>query len=344
MTGSYDLFPKATFPNSALHSNVQHFAGMAFTILDSLQMSSGGICHQVTDLESAGLAEPSVLPSLPISKGHLNNTPVTVLRDTGCSTIGVRRSLVSKSDILHNRTTTCVTFNGDLVIHEMAEVHITSPYFSGNALVCLCDNRVADVIIGNVKGALLTHNTDFVGFDLGESSDFAHPTMQVVTRAQSSKTQTLQPLAINNLIAPLEVLSSDFGQLQSSDVSLSPCFRKANKKKNGSAWFYVENGLLFRKFTTFDKKQFIQLVVPTLLRQNNLSLAHETLMVGHMGFAKTLNRILNYFYWPGVAEDTKRFCTSCDICQKGKLYLVVNRLRLHCILYQLLRNHSCGWL
>ena len=39
-------------------------------------------------------------------------------------------------------------------------------------------------------------------------------------------------------------------------------------------------------------------------------------MAGHMGVRKTYDRIMQNFYWPGIFGDFKRFCRSCDICQR----------------------------
>ena len=47
-----------------------------------------------------------------------------------------------------------------------------------------------------------------------------------------------------------------------------------------------------------------------------LSLGHESIMSGHLGFQKTSDRIVSCFYWPGIVGDIKRFCQSCDICQR----------------------------
>ena len=46
-----------------------------------------------------------------------------------------------------------------------------------------------------------------------------------------------------------------------------------------------------------------------------MRLAHETLMSGHLGTKKTLDRVVAEFFWPGICEDVARFCKSCDICQ-----------------------------
>ena len=47
-----------------------------------------------------------------------------------------------------------------------------------------------------------------------------------------------------------------------------------------------------------------------------MSLAHESIVSGHMGSKKTLERILTSFYWPGIGRDVTRFFRSSDICQK----------------------------
>lgn len=47
-----------------------------------------------------------------------------------------------------------------------------------------------------------------------------------------------------------------------------------------------------------------------------LKLAHDSLMGGHLGIRKTMDRVLSEFYWPGVGMDVTRYCRSCDICQR----------------------------
>ena len=40
-------------------------------------------------------------------------------------------------------------------------------------------------------------------------------------------------------------------------------------------------------------------------------------MAGHMGKMKTVNRILQRFYRPGVFWDVERYCRVCEQCQKS---------------------------
>ena len=39
-------------------------------------------------------------------------------------------------------------------------------------------------------------------------------------------------------------------------------------------------------------------------------------MGGHLGIRKTLEKILNNFYWPAIHADVSRFCPFCDISQR----------------------------
>jgi len=47
-----------------------------------------------------------------------------------------------------------------------------------------------------------------------------------------------------------------------------------------------------------------------------MRLAHESMMAGHLGVVKTVDRVLTDFYWPEVQADIKRFCHSCGVFQR----------------------------
>ena len=59
-----------------------------------------------------------------------------------------------------------------------------------------------------------------------------------------------------------------------------------------------------------------QIVVPEIYQKQVMKLAHESIVGGHLGVKKTVDRITSNFHWPGVVADVTRFCRSCDICQK----------------------------
>ena len=83
----------------------------------------------------------------------------------------------------------------------------------------------------------------------------------------------------------------------------------------GETKFVRKNDLVYRQFTKTNKVT-LQLVVPEGFREKVLRLTNETLMYGHLGIKKTLDRVLSEFFWRGVCGDVARFCQSCNICQR----------------------------
>ena len=57
-------------------------------------------------------------------------------------------------------------------------------------------------------------------------------------------------------------------------------------------------------------------MVPSVLREKVVSFAHDTLLSGHRGASKTLKRVQQEFYWPGIHNFVTWYVASCDLCQK----------------------------
>ena len=57
-------------------------------------------------------------------------------------------------------------------------------------------------------------------------------------------------------------------------------------------------------------------MVPQQYRKMVMKLAHESIMSGHLAIKRTIQKVLVEFFWPGMNSDIKRFCQSCDICQR----------------------------
>ncbi|XP_061918090.1 uncharacterized protein LOC133659350 [Entelurus aequoreus] len=58
-----------------------------------------------------------------------------------------------------------------------------------------------------------------------------------------------------------------------------------------------------------------QLLVPKRRREMVFQAAHFNPMSGHLGYDKTLNRVMVRFYWPGLRADVRRWCAACSDCQ-----------------------------
>jgi hypothetical protein len=94
---------------------------------------------------------------------------------------------------------------------------------------------------------------------------------------------------------------------------------KQTKRSSVLISFVIEDGLLHRKVVSPKVQALkgeLQLIVPKCFQNVVLAQAHTTILAGHMGIGKTLNRIISNFFWPQVSGDVTRYCKSCDICQR----------------------------
>ena len=253
---------------------------------------------------------------MPVSEGRVSNKPVQVLRDTGCSTVVVRRSLVSR-DQLTGRTIVCLMIDGTARRNPTALVEIESPYLTGTVEAVCMDRPLYDVIIGNVSGARDTVSDEHSGKVSGQNG--IAECQAVVTRAQAKKEGKVKLLNVTSSIGS-DVSTDDVIKLQQEDYSLEKWWKKAHEAtsqsgNNEEPRFEIRNGLLFREKEN-QRKMISQLAVPTSLRSRVMKLAHESIMSGHQGTKKTHERVVAYFFWPGVHGDVKRYCQSCDVCQR----------------------------
>ncbi|KAL2078791.1 hypothetical protein ACEWY4_026476 [Coilia grayii] len=108
---------------------------------------------------------------------------------------------------------------------------------------------------------------------------------------------------------------------QKADVTLAPLLQLAasdiDLDKEPQCLFF-RDGVLMRKWRPChvpnQGTSYIQVVLPVEYRDKVLSVAHDGL-AGHLGIAKTLHRINQHFFWPGVRRDVVRFCKTCRVCQ-----------------------------
>ena len=66
----------------------------------------------------------------------------------------------------------------------------------------------------------------------------------------------------------------------------------------GETKFILKKDLMYRQFTKGNKLT-LQLVIPESFREKFLRLAHETLMSGHLGIKKTMDRVFIEFFGLG---------------------------------------------
>ena len=131
---------------------------------------------------------------------------------------------------------------------------------------------------------------------------------------------------------PINILDRNRSQLaadQKVDVTLDRVRRGASEKApEESDGYFFQNGILMhRRFNEAEHngtRHVDRIVVPESYRNEVLRVAHTIPLSGHMGNAKTLDRISAHFSWPGLSSDLRKFCATCPQCQ-----LVARKLKSH---------------
>ena len=248
---------------------------------------------------------------LPVVQGILNGHVVNALRDTGCTGIAVRKSLVNDEQFV-GKSQTCMLIDGSVVKVPIAKVHIDTPYFSGEVTAMCMKEPIYDLVIGNVDGARPVDEPD-TKWSISTAN-------AVMTRAGVKKlNKMLKPLHVANVSGDVETVDVEkFTELQQNDPSVQKLKTKTEKRKMGKkySWFQTKNKLLYRYVSDSNGRTAEQLIVPKELRPSIMKVAHDSIFGGHMGIRKTLNRIFLCFFWTGIEGDVKRFCRSCDVCQR----------------------------
>ena len=253
----------------------------------------------------------ALINGLPVTKGFVGDTSVSVLRDTGCNGVIVNKDLISDEQFTDGEGT-LKTVDLREIKAPVAKVTIRTPFYEGEVRALCLREIMHDVILGNIEGARNPDDPKKDWLEVGA----------VTTRMKAREERRSQrPLAIKAPEPWPATNKSEFEEEQKKDSSLDKLRDLTQEKIKGeyTTKFEERDGLLYRLYQ-HPKVNYgrwvTQLVVPHALRQKTMEVAHDSIMSGHLGVKKTLDRIQSSFYWTGIRNDVKRFCRSCDVCQR----------------------------
>lgn len=287
----------------------QHYVAVAVSVPscekhNEVTLAWGGTLQSVMAAQAIDLPFSN---NMPVAAGTVNGLPVTVLRDSGCSTIIVRKGLVPGKNTI-KRIVPVRMVNGTVEEATVTEITLVSPYYSGTIGALEMESPLYDVIIGNIPGA--------------KSPDMALEALAVETRGSAKE-------KIKSLLTPpasgADVTVKTLINNQNNDDTLAYARALAvsgekRSRTNSQESFGYESQVLYRYFTHKIKNNgdtVKQLVLPKDLRPTVLRVAHESILAGHLATKKTFDRIVMEFHWPGIYADVKRFVQSCDNCQRS---------------------------
>lgn len=235
------------------------------------------------------------------------------LRDTGADNVFVRSDFVKPEDYTGDTRDAEMADYGFKRNYPVAVVDIDSPFVQGRLLAIVVEHIRPDIFIGN---SAQREDGEWIEIPVFPQKNRLQA---VTTRAQQRQDTTTKVMPVAT-VDGLGITPDRLKELQEQDATLLRARQTAKEATTLQAGtntktFRYSKGVLKRCFK--DKSgEHTQVCVPKTLRASVMRLAHDTPMAGHLGAKKTQERIWAVFYWPGMCGDIRRYCQSCDRCQK----------------------------
>lgn len=95
------------------------------------------------------------LCNLPVGKGWLGGKSISVLRDTGCNTVIVRKELVPSKNFT-GKISPVLLLDRTIKFLPEADIEVKTPFFSGNLTAKCMQDPLYDLVLGNVEGVSMS--------------------------------------------------------------------------------------------------------------------------------------------------------------------------------------------
>ena len=169
--------------------------------------------------------------SIPLMTGRVGNQTVTLLRDTGCDGVVVKRDLVEQRQLTGDFQR-LILINRDVLEVPVARISIDTPVYTGEVLALCMLDPICDLVIGNIPGV----HPEIMGTSGQPSEGELHAASAgngtncaVLTRAQTLKDgEPLKPFHVSGYPA-LSVTPRDFREAQRKDDDLVRHYEFVNR-------------------------------------------------------------------------------------------------------------------
>ena len=283
--------------------------------------------------------------TLVLYPAFVNNQITHMLKDSGCSTVAVRNSLIKREDMTDNRRRVRLG-DGSVVDCRTSFIDIDTPWVKGRVEALVMESLPAPLVLGNIP-EMIQDNYDKLLTDWMDRKQAQFKIMlpgkhvlcgmsepetdvrevslvheynmvdscSVMTRAQQKYENKERKVEMGVSVETImNVTKEQIIAQQQDDAELNVVKEKARVSKN-KGFFYIQGVLAKRNYNIGrDNKPEYRVVVPRTLKKLVLKAAHEIPLAAHMGHNKTWQRLSRHFYWPKMHEDIKSYVKACQIC------------------------------
>ena len=130
----------------------------------------------------------------------------------------------------------------------------------------------------------------------------------------------LQPnvdIEIPEMECTLPVPKVKLRELQLKDELCQKKVWQVNTNTNTSRSYYIDRDGVLRKILEDNEEVFQTMVLPKILIDPVLQLAHNS--EGHNGFQQVYLLIRHLYYWNNMKKDILHHCKQCAVCEKSKI-------------------------
>ena len=317
---------KNCFKHKAHLENAKKTVGLISGIDSS--MGPKGNNHWLETIKHFG--EHLVNGSLALNEGGASK-PITALRDTGAAvSLVLKSSLPAGCNLDVGEYVMVGGFPDSCTPCPMLSVYLETELVKGNVRVAVADKLP-------VSGVDLLLGNDLVNRRMPDNPILLKelvPEIEVAVTTRSGlhtdsegdfdfnlEHSNVDLSAGNRDFSRLSLRREDLIIAQREDEDLKVLFTQCSDEAVDDLCkeqFVLRNDVLHRlsrPITASSHEILDQIVVPCSLREKVISLAHENMMSGHLGVNKTFKKVSNYFYWPSMRREVKKYVNSCHECQ-----------------------------
>ncbi|KAK7089584.1 uncharacterized protein [Littorina saxatilis] len=251
----------------------------------------------------------------PMCQLKVGGKTVIGMRDTGANCILVDSKLVPKERYLGQYQNLTLADSSNRKI-PIAEVELETPFFSGLTRVLVVKTLIHPVLIGNYRITAEEEKLNVPVFPTMEVKMTSPEAAPVQTRLQEEKAKRGAEPWLPKQVDLGQIRPKDLSRKQKNDPSLEKIRDRAGKGPQDGTHYEWRKEILYRVYMS-EGSSCKQVVVPECYRSYVLKLAHDSAMAGHQGVRRTRDRVWRDFYWPGICGDIRRYCASCDACQRS---------------------------
>src|SRR6266498_762199 len=103
-------------------------------------------------------------------------------------------------------------------------------------------------------------------------------------------------------------------------------FKDKDTKESQVQWLKTVKKYQLDEGTLVLKDQKNRRIIPRSQYYPLMYTFHNDLTAGHLGYRKVLQKLLERYYWPGMAKDVKQYIEACYQCQMKKPMQKINEL------------------